>query len=344
VRALFEAEGIPVVEYDAAEPSYRHPMRYLRASASLARQLRAHQVDLVHFADVLAAHRCSLAAVLAGIPAITQVRNSFPDKVSRRDRTFLAPVRRFVFVSAEAMRSFGMPMRPDRATVLYDGIAPKEPDARARTAVRAELGIPATAPVIGMVARVAPQKDYPTLVRAAADLTRTHPDVRFLIVGQYSGIPQYAEHYAMVRRLMEDLGVSRHFVFTDHRDDVDRMIAATDIGVLSTHQEGLPLVILEAMAQSKPFVATNVGGIPEIVRDHQTGLLVPHGDAPALARALRTVLDDPALAARLGQAGKALVETEFSLASFQTRGRELYRSLVGASSDRQDRAGVDRSS
>ena len=331
VRALFRAAGIPIVEYEAVEPSYRHPFEYLRASIALARELRRHRVDLVHFADILAAHRCSFAALLAGVPSVSHVRGLHSETVTLRDRTFLAPVRRFVFVSVDTMRSFGLRLSPRRATVLYDGLDAAKPDARARDEVRAEVGITSAAPVIGMVARVAPAKDYPTLARAAADLARDHPDVRFLIVGQHSGPEQYSEHYAAVRRLLEDLGVVDRFVFTDHRDDGDRLIAAMDICVLSTHQEGLPLVILEAMAQSKPVVATSVGGIPEVVRDGETGILVPHGDDRALARALRSLLDDPAFAERLGRAGKALVENEFSLASFQARGLELYRSLVDAS-------------
>jgi glycosyltransferase involved in cell wall biosynthesis len=278
---------------------------------------------------MIAAHRGSLAALIAGIPSIAQVRNAFPETLSFRDRTFLAPVRRLVFVSADARRVFGYRRKAEQGVVLYDGIAPQpvDPDERAR--VRQELGIAASTRVIGMVARVAAQKDYPTLVDAAVEVVASHPDVRFLIVGQHSGVAAYEEHFAMVRRLLDEKGLAAHFTFTDHRDDVERVISAMDLCVLSTHQEGLPLVILEAMAQGKPFIGTNVGGIPEIVRDGETGLLVPHGDVPALARALTRLLDDPALAARLGAGGQSLVHGEFSLGQFQQRSRALYRSILG---------------
>ncbi len=330
VAALFEEGRIPVVEYESAEPSVRHPRAYLRASASLARKLRAERVNLVHFADVMAAHRGSLAALMAGIPAISQVRNAFPHVLSLRDRTFLAPIRRFAFVSADAWRVFGYPVKGDRGMVLYDGIDPHPPDPDARRLVRQELGIAPSARVIGMVARVAAQKDYPTLVDAAAEVVASRPDVRFLIVGQHSGVAAYAEHYAMIQRLLDERGIRQQFIFTDHRADVERVIAAMDVCVLSTHQEGLPLVILEAMAQSKPFVGTSVGGIPEIVRDGDTGLLVPHADAAALARALARMLDDEVFASRLGANGQALVRGEFSLASFRERTCALYRSVLRA--------------
>ncbi len=329
VRALFEQAGVPVLEYETAEPSYRRPGNYLRKSLALARQLRAAKIDLVHFADVIAAHRGSLAALLAGVPSITHVRNSFPDKPSLRDRSFLVPLRRFLFVSADAMKTFGHGPKGARGTVLYDGLDPQKFDATARSVVRAELGIAADAPVIGMVARVAPQKDHPTLVRAAATLVASHPTLRFLIVGQYSGVETYLEHFQMIQRLIEERGLAAHFIFTDHRPDVERLIAAMDVCVLSTHQEGLPLVILEAMAQAKPFVGTDVGGIGEIVRHGETGALVGHGDTDALTRELGALLDDPGLAARLGRGGRRLVEGEFSLASFQARGRALYRSVLG---------------
>jgi glycosyltransferase involved in cell wall biosynthesis len=328
VRSLFEAAGVPVVEYDAEEPSIRRPARYLRASIDLAQSLRRAKVDLVHFADLIAAHRCSLGALLAGVPSITQVRNAFPERVSFRDGLFLRPLRRFVFVSEDARRVFGYQVSLQRSTVLYDGIQPPDVVPGEREVARAEFGIAPSQRVIGMVARVAEQKDYPTLVRAASTVVKRHPEARFMIVGQHSGVPTYADHYALVRRMIDERGLGAHFIFTDHRDDVTRLISAMDLCVLSTHQEGLPLVILEAMAQEKPFVATRVGGIPEVVRDGDTGLLVPHGDADALATALLSLLDDPSLAARLAERAKALVRGEFSLASFRQRSRALYRSLL----------------
>jgi glycosyltransferase involved in cell wall biosynthesis len=328
VGALFEQGGIPVVSYESAEQSFRHPRAYLRASIALARKLKAERIQLVHFADVIAAHRGSLAALLAGIPSITQVRNAFPEEVSRRDRVFLAPVRHFAFVSADAWRVFGYPVKDARGSVLYDGIDPEPVDLRARARVREELGIAPSTRLVGMVARVSAQKDYPTLVSAAQEVIAHHPEAHFIVVGQYSGVPVYAEHHAMAMRLIDERGLTRHFTFTDHRDDVSRVISAMDVCVLSTHQEGLPLVILEAMAQSKPFIGTRVGGIPEIVRDGETGLLVPHADVPALANAIGRVLDDDMLAARLGAGGLRLVRGEFSMAQFQERSRALYRAVL----------------
>jgi glycosyltransferase involved in cell wall biosynthesis len=178
VRALFDGVGLPVVEYDAPEPSYRHFPSYLRRSIVLARQLRAARVDLVHCADVLAGFRCGLAGAIARVPVIMHVRGRLPS-LSKRDRSFFWPIRRLLFVSQETCASFAFKVPEARSAVLYDGIdLPTTQVALgidARAAVRAELGIPLSAPVIGMIARVAPAKDYPTLIDAAAQVIRAHP-------------------------------------------------------------------------------------------------------------------------------------------------------------------------
>ena len=327
VRALFEEAGIPVLEYDAAEPSFRHPSRFIASSIALARQLRAADVSLVHAADVLAAYRSSLAAMLAGVPLISHVRGRFP-RLSRRDRLFLLPVRRFVFVARETWRVFGHAVPERRGEVLYDGIDVHPEAGASAAATRVQLGIAASATVIGMVARVAPAKDYPTLIRAAATIVARHPEACFLIVGQHSGVHEYEEHYLEVRRLLEEHALTRHFVFTDHRPDADRLIDAMDVCVLSTHGEGLPLVLLEAMAKAKPVVATAVGGIPELVRHGESGLLVPAADHDALARELLRLLDDPAFARTLGESGRAHVERDFGRASFSARLRALYARVL----------------
>jgi glycosyltransferase involved in cell wall biosynthesis len=328
VREMFEHEGIEVIEYDGAEPSYRHPSGYLRASRQLSRKLKEQRVDLMHCADLLAAHRSTLAGMLARVPVISHIRGRFED-ISRRDRSFLLPVKRFVFVSENTMQAFGHEAGAGRGHVIYDGIEVKERDERAGKSVRAEFDIPKDALIVGMVARIAPAKDYPTLIRAAARICAVEPRVRFLIVGEHSGVEAYREHFEEVSRLIEEHNLSPYFIFTDFREDVQRLTAAMDVFVLSTHMEGLPLVILEAMAQSRPVVATDVGGIPEIVKDEETGLLSPHGDDERLAAHLISLLSDEEKRERLGRAGCEFVKSNFSQESFVQGMTGLYREVLG---------------
>lgn len=337
VREMFERKGFRVVEYETTEPSYRHPKQYLRLSRRLAHALKEEKVDLMHSADLLAAHRSSLAGMLARVPQVCHVRGRF-EEISRRDRSFLFPIRRFVFVSENTRRDFGHRVKQTRASVIYDGIEAKElSHDETRQSVCAEFSIPHDAKIIGMVARIAPAKDYPTLIRAAARLVEKHPDTRFLIVGEHSGVEAYREHFEEVKGWLREHGVAHNFIFTDFREDVARLTSAMDIFVLSTHMEGLPLVILEAMAQARPVVATNVGGIPEAVRHEETGLLFAHADDCELASHLASLLDDERLARRMGLAGYELVKSDFSRERFASNVKNLYREMLGLKESRVER-------
>jgi glycosyltransferase involved in cell wall biosynthesis len=328
VRRFFAREGLPVTEFPGVEPSIRRPLPYLRASRALAREFRRQRIDVVHCADVGAAHFTALAGRFAGVPVVSHVRNRH-DQISRRDQVFLRPVNRWVFVSQDTWRRFAYPVAPRDGTVVYDGIdAPALHTSEAR-AVREEFGIAPEAPVVGMVARVSPQKDFVTLARAARRVLARHPGARFLVVGDYETEPAYREHHARVRQELDAQQVSDAFVFTGFRRDVPRVAAAMDVFALCTHFEGLPLVLLEGMAQARPIVATDVDGISELVRDGETGLLHRHEDADDLARQLTRLLDDPALAARLGAAGRHAVDTFWTNERFARDMVALYHDVLG---------------
>jgi len=331
VDALFAEAGIPRARYRAPEPSFRHPARFVRGSLTLARHLRAHHIDLVHCADLLASSHAALAARFAGIPVVCHIRNRFA-AIPTRDRALLPLVRRFVFVSRDTWQRFGYHVGPARGTVVYDGLEVPDGDGEAdRRSVREEFEIPAMASIVGMVARVAPQKDFETLARAAVRVLAVRPETRFLIVGDIASAETYRSHYAHVRRALEALGVAHAFVFTGHRTDVARLMNAFDVFALSTHWEGLPLVLLEAMARARPVVATAVDGIPELVEDGRTGCLHPHTDERSLAQKQLGLLDDPAAARQIGAAGRRVVETRFGQRQFAARIASVYASVLGSS-------------
>lgn len=328
VRAFVIAAGLPCATYEPAVPSYRHAPSYLRASLTLARELRRQRVDLVHCADLLAGYHAALAGRLARVPVLCHIRNRF-DGISRRDCSFLWPVHRFVFVSRNTWQHFGCEVRPSRGVVVYDGIdiPPTASATEDRQSVGHEFNIPQHAPIIGMMARVAPQKDFATLARAAARVLQVEPEARFLVAGDHES-RENREHYQRVRRDLEECGVARSFLFTGYRQDVPRLLSAIDIFVLSTHWEGLPLVILEAMARAKPVIATDVDGIPEIIQDGETGLLFPHEDHQQLAAHVIGLLRDRPRAVRLGDAGLRLVQTRFSREQFADSMNAVYRAVL----------------
>jgi glycosyltransferase involved in cell wall biosynthesis len=178
-----------------------------------------------------------------------------------------------------------------------------------------------------MMARTAPQKDFATLVRAAVHVLRSLPDARFLIAGDYAS-EKNRKHYHEVLADLQACGVVESFIFTGYRHDVGRLINSLDVFVLSTHCEGLPLVILEAMARAKPVVATAVDGIPEVVHDQETGLLFPHQDHEMLASHIGRLLTDREWGRRLGAAGRRLVRSAFSTQQFAEGMNAVYESLL----------------
>lgn len=331
IQELFESEGFQTAQYRTFGLSFRNPALAAKITFDMARALRRHRVDLVHCADVLAAYYASLAGKLAGIPVLCHVRNRFAS-LTRRECQLLYPVNHFAFVSQDTWSHFQYKVAPGNGTVVYDGIEARGQSHSDidRASLRREFGIPDGAAVIGMVARVAPQKDYPTLIKAARRVVRAHPNVRFLIVGEYSGTPAYREHYSEIKRMLADAGVGEYFVFTDFQSDVPKFLDLMDIFVLSTHCEGLPLVILEAMAHGKPVIATDVDGIPEIVSHNKTGLLYAHQDEEALYGHLIALLSDREFSNRLGAAGKHTVESKWTHERFARDVKNLYRRLLGA--------------
>jgi glycosyltransferase involved in cell wall biosynthesis len=173
-------------------------------------------------------------------------------------------------------------------------------------------------PVVISVTRLQAPKDTTTLVRALGLVERP---CRCLVVGDG---PERASVEAAIaaqdgRAPVELLG---------DRSDVGELLADADVFVLSSRSEGMPLSILEAMAAGLPVVASSVGGIPELVRDGETGRLVPPGNEGSLATALEETLDDPELRARLGAAGRRRVVDHFSVEACRAAHLELFRSLL----------------
>jgi glycosyltransferase involved in cell wall biosynthesis len=325
VRQLFEERGLQTVSYTAVEPSYRHPAPFLKASFELARELKRRKVDLIHCADMLAGAYASLAGKIARVPVLCHIRCVF-ENLSRRDRSFLYPVDKFVFVSREVWSQFGLHVPSHRGTVIYDGVEinSNSNNGDRGVSVRRELNIPDNAQIVGMVARVTPAKDYLTLAKAAAQVVRANANAHFLIIGDYSDSSLNQKHYEEVKAALVEHGVSDHFTFAGHRPDVPRLLDAFDVSVLSTHTEGLPLVLLEAMAHGIPVLATAVGGVPEVIAHEKTGLLHSAGDADALASQILETLGNPERASQLGEAGREFVKTNFSRERFKQEISRLY--------------------
>jgi glycosyltransferase involved in cell wall biosynthesis len=225
-----------------------------------------------------------------------------------------------VAVSRGAAEQVPSPLLRMRSEVIPNGVQPTLP-ARDRAAVRADLGLEPDQVAVAMVARIDGKKGHDTLVRA---LARPPKGARIvaLVAGEGDAAPA-------IRELAAELGLGpERLRMLGLRRDVPDLLHASDIFVLPSLYEGLPLSILEAMSQGLPVVATPVGGIPEVVTQGREGILVPKEDPAALAAAVQRLAGDADLRARLGSAGRQRALSEFSFETMLDRYDRLYRRLV----------------
>ncbi|WP_051356717.1 glycosyltransferase [Azorhizobium doebereinerae] len=325
--ALCADRGLATARFAQPEIRLRRPWPFLRNTFALAADFRRRGVRIVHAGEVLGAYFTALAGRLAGARVVCHVRADHP-RLTDTDRLLLRPVEHYLYVSASAARHQDFPVRPGRGEVLYDA-APPAPPTVPRGAARAHYGLPEEAVVFGMPARVSHQKDHATLIRAAAQVMRTRPDVHVLVVGDTDVDAAHRAQFAVLSDLLRETGAGAHVHFAGFEGEMGRFYAAIDALVLATHTEGFPLVLLEAMSADLPVVATDVGGIPEAVADGETGLLVPHEDAPALAAAMLRLAADPALRAAMGAAGRRRSDARFGLPRFQRELAAVYARMLG---------------
>lgn len=203
-------------------------------------------------------------------------------------------------------------------SLIYNGVDLARYDHQeACCTLREEYGMDADAEIVGVVGRLELEKGHPTLLEAWPLVLERVPCAYLLIVGE--GSRQDALH-----QIARDLGVERHVVFTGRRDDIPAVTAAFDVAVLPSYREAQGLTVLEAMALSRPVVASNVGGIPEMIEDGGNGLLVPPHDPPALAGAIVRLLRNHQLADMLGRAGHTTVHDRFCIQLMVNAVQELY--------------------
>ena len=286
----------------------------LLASGQFVRRLAAHirgsGAALVHTNSLKSDVLGGVAARLAGVPLVWHVRDRIaddylPGPAAAAFRLAMATVPRFVIAnSAATLATLGRVAHadPPRARVVHDGTDPDVP-----------LGSPEMAdpPVVGMVGRVAPWKGQHVFLDAAAAVRQQFPAARFRIIGAALFGETAYEQQLRDRAARPDLAGAVEF--PGFCDDVPRRVAALDVlAHASITGEPFGQVVVEGMAAARPVVATAGGGVPEIIDDNRTGLLVPMNDAAAMAAAIGRLLADPDLRRRLGRAGRERVLAAFT--------------------------------
>ncbi len=236
----------------------------------------------------------------------------------------------FVAVSREDQRKMMdiEKIPPEKTRFIPNGIEIEPAPESARAEVRAELGIDPAQPVIGTVAALRPQKALDVLIDAAIRVREEVPGLVLLIVGGED--PSIPQETARLHELVSQHRAGGLVRFLGLRDDIPRVLAAFDIGVLSSADEGSPLSIMDDMDAALPVVATRVGGVPDIVADGETGILVEPGNSRALSAGIERVLADPEMARQMGEAGRRRRRNQFTLAATVKRIETFYEELYSA--------------
>jgi glycosyltransferase involved in cell wall biosynthesis len=312
------ALGIEVLMLgDSRGMTFRFPGR-------LRRVIEERDIDLVH------AHLPSMgvaARVFSPVPVVYtehNVAHSYRATTRALNRATYSRNTAVIAVSdavAESVASWPGPTRRVIRNGVSVSVAPE--DARA---AREELGLDEGTSLIAHVGNIRPGKGHDNLIDAVADLSSRRSD--FLVVS--IGVEKFDGDLDRVRAKAEQLGLSERIRFLGRRPDALSFIAASDLFVNPSEVEGLPVAVLEAMALRRPVVATGAGGVPTIVIDGETGLLVDTGDPLALAKGMERLLDDRSLASEMAVAAGELIDAEYSLEKMIRTTEDVYREVLHA--------------
>ncbi|NWF72436.1 MAG: glycosyltransferase family 4 protein [Nitrospirae bacterium] len=295
-------------------------MASLASIRALGRLIRKQDVQIVHANGTRAMIYGGLAAKIAHCPAVWHVRVADSDGLLDRA---LYKLSARVIVNSDAVRHRFSWGAADRVHRIHNGVdtvrfAPRPPSSRQR----AVLGLSPNDRVVVSVGRFVPYKGYEDLLRAAAIVHRQDRAVHWVLVGD-------GELRSNLRRQAEALGIHQLVHFTGWLDDVREMLALAEVFVLPSHGEHFGRVLIEAMAMGKAVVATDAGGVPEIVKHGETGWLVAPGQPDGLAEAVRQLLANGEQCGRFGLVGRRIVEDCFSLDRHASQIQSLYHHLTG---------------
>lgn len=339
LQALADRHGIAVTIgntiSNGSSRTHLFPLTWLKKLLILSRYLRQEHPDIIHCYLFTPSIYGGIASRFAGKPVFLSSRRClglFKDDLHVRYQTLENLINRFsdrILVNSEAVKQAVLQREQidvQKIHVIHNGVniqkyRPIEdrPDLRSYLKQkRYEFGIPEHASVIGMVANLIPYKGYDDFLMAAAVVRQQYPDTRFLCIGEDRGMQNDLE------ALRRNLGLGTHVMFTGSVQTIPEILHLLDIQVSASHQEGFSNAILEGMASGKPVIATAVGGTPEAVDDHVTGLLVPPKDPDALAQAIISLLAHPEWAGQLGHNGRKRVERHFSFEKMIDKLEKLY--------------------
>lgn len=265
------------------------------------------------------------------IPIVAHVRQEIePEKISRY---CLNQVDAVISISTQVEKALiAGGVNPRLVRTIYSGLDLSKVDDRDgdRKTICRKLGLPSDVVLLGTVANLFPRKGYDVMLRALPDIIKAEPSTHYVIIG--TGEQEYER---TLRALSKELGIAQHVHFVGFQDAVSPWLAALDLYVHPARMEGFGIAVVEAMATGKAVVATNIGGLPEVVEHEWTGLLVASDNPEALSVAVASLLRDKILREEMGKRGAKLVRERFDLKVSIAAIEQVYRHILAAGQERK---------
>ncbi len=316
----------------------------LRHIHKVTRFARASKADVIHTNSLKADIIGGLAGRLAGIPVIWHIRDRIdsdylPASVVKVFRVLSRTIPKFVIANSDATLATVHLNGRRPSAAIGSGVDLSHPAFSAEAVAQPRVSEREGA-LIGLVGRISPWKGQDIFLRAAAQVLKQHPHTRFQIIG--ASLFTEREYEESLQSLCKDLDIEHAVEFTGFVQNVPERVARLDMLVhASTTGEPFGQVIIEGMAASKSVVATNGGGVPEIVQDGVTGILVPMKDVEAMANAISFLLEHPEIATRMGQLGRKRVMEKFTIQRTCRLLEDIYRQLLRPSAKARSPLTVD---
>lgn len=311
-----------------------NPLKDLLALIETYRFIKHNNIEIVHTHSSKAGILGRLAAKLAGAKIIAHTVHgwSFNDTQSKFRQWFFIYLERIIaqfsdklIVVSQHDKLKGLNNRIGREgkyRVIRYGIDYAEFNNINDSAIREELGIKREDPVVGMISCFKPQKCPQDFIKLAFLIKQSMPNIKFLLVGDGALRPD-------IEKLINQLNLKQQVILTGWRRDISRILSAADAFVLTSLWEGLPICVLEAMAASRPVIATDTGGIAEVISEGKTGFLVSRSDIKIMSEKLVLLLRDYDLRLQIGRNAKDFLGDNFSLVNMVKNSEDIYDGLIG---------------
>lgn len=349
---LFAPEGELLERARAADietvalPSYRarlskNPLVLLRGMAGMlragyrfARAVRRYQPDLIHANSLRAGIMAALFAWMHKRPLVWHVRDNPPGGFVGRMIQFVSrkTVHAMIGISQAVLNAFPSERLGKRLYLVHNGVELREMGEAERrwhrAAIRKQLETPEDGSVLAIIGQIAPWKRQEDALRASAQLFAGGHDVYLWVIGEAKFRQENIDYEKRLRRLAKELGIDERVRFTGFRKDVMEVCCASDLLLLCSENEPFGRVLIEAMSQEVPVIASNGGGVPEIVVHGENGFLYETGDVNALAQCAAVLLDDPYARKAMGQAAAERVRAHFTIERTVNKVEGIYRSVL----------------